>query len=241
MSVRWDYFDNEHPSYVERSLKSSLSRYAEYCDFVYVGRTDSPERRLVEHQNALDPSWTIWDEMVVVYKHYSLGFVVQLENALIDFINKESYDNIRWNTKGTQWHGPQTFYIYLLLDADQRRKNPQSKPDYGSMRSGHVHEIRPALQKLLDQYAAQRSLLYVGVSNDPERRYREHQSWWAPNDRWDRMVVLYQTSSLNYALQAESQLIHYMQQQGYDYENRHIPPLSLPPFWLYFLLERKKA
>lgn len=68
--------------------------------------------------------------------------------------------------------------------------------------TGRYATVRPQLIRALGQYARAGKQFKVGVTVDPERRWREH----AP-DEWSEMVVMYQTSSANYVRQAEKDLI----------------------------------
>lgn len=242
-NIRYNYFDNKHPSDVEENVKRSLGQYVSRCEYVYVGRTNNPEARFNAHQRNLEPGVKKWDEMVVVYGTRSLGFSVQMENALIQFIQHGRFNNVRWNTKGTQWEGPQDFAVYLLVDGSGRRKStPNNVPTWpADVVTGHYNRgLEAQLCQMVDRYAKNQKRIYVGMTNDPRRRFGEHQrEWQIP---WDDMIVIYQTSSLDYAAQAEAMLIKYINENKYPSQNTAggmMPTDEEPYFYVYFLLDRK--
>lgn len=241
MKITYNYFDNLHPSAVENSVKSSLAQYISRCDYVYVGRTNNPEQRFSAHQRNLEPGVKKWDEMLVVYGTKSLGYSVQMENTLIKFIQRSYYENVRWNTKGTQWSGPQDYAVYLLLDASGMRKpQPNTVPTLANnLVTGHYNPgLETILQQQVEAYIKGQNRFYVGFSNDPWRRFGEHQREWLT--AWDDLIVIYSTSSLDYAARAEAMLIEHFENhpQNQNGAGGMIPTDIDPYFYVYFLLDR---
>lgn len=68
--------------------------------------------------------------------------------------------------------------------------------------TGHVTNLRPALNRARGQYARYCREFKIGLTHDPEERWRAYKS-----DGWDKMIVLYSTRALNNAAKAESLLI----------------------------------
>lgn len=240
-TITYNYFDNLHPSTAEGSIKRSLAQYISRCDYVYVGRTNNPEQRFNAHQRNLDPGIKKWDEMLVVYGTKSLGYSVQMENELIEFIQRGHYDNVRWNTKGTQWNGPQEYAIYLLVDGHGERKPlPNNIPTLSDDQvSGHYNPgLEAVLQKQTEMYVKNQKRFYIGLTNDPWRRFGEHQREWTIP--WDDMVVIYRTSSLDYAARAEAMLIEHFRNHPQNKNNAGgmVSTDVNPYFYVYFLLDR---
>ncbi len=246
-TIKYEYFDSKHPSYVEESVRRSLGQYISRCNYVYVGRTNNPESRFKAHQNNLDPGVKNWDEMVVVYATRSLGFSVQMENALIEFIQRGKFQNVRWNEKGTQWRGPQDFTVYVLTDSTgQRKPKPNNNPLWpAGILTGHYDlALQQLLCQKLDYYTRNKKRCYVGMTNDPWRRFGEHQRDW--DIGWDNLIVLYRTSSLDYAARAETKLIQYIkdkrnQSKFLNTGSGMMPADEEPYFYVYFLLDKKYA
>ena len=68
--------------------------------------------------------------------------------------------------------------------------------------TGHYHNVLPLLRKALGQYARRYGAIKVGLTVDPEQRWQSQKF-----DDWNEMVVLYATSSPDYAKEVEKDLI----------------------------------
>ncbi len=68
--------------------------------------------------------------------------------------------------------------------------------------TGHASQILPYLRQRLNGYMANWSDIYVGASSGPETRWEEHRHY-----EWEKMVILYHTSSAHYARWVERNLI----------------------------------
>lgn len=231
------------PGNVTDKVKRWLRDYIDKCDYVYVGRTNNPKQRFSEHQRNLEPGVKKWDEMIVVYGSKYLGNSVEMENALIEYIQRNRFDGVRWNSKGTQWRGPQYFSVYLLLDRlGQRKASPNTTPyEAGDLLTGHYGPtIKGTLINRVDNYIKRQQRFYIGLTNDPWRRFGEHQREWLT--AWDELLVIYQTSSLDYAAKAEAMLIEHF---GNHAKIRNgakgmVSEAVEPYFYVYFLLDRKR-
>lgn len=68
--------------------------------------------------------------------------------------------------------------------------------------TGHLHEIIQTLHRSFGQYVANALEFKVGLTTNPDARWLSHQE-----DGWDRMVVIYRTTSCDYAVSVEDDLI----------------------------------
>lgn len=74
--------------------------------------------------------------------------------------------------------------------------------------TGHFTRIESELIRALGQYARHNDYVKVGITNEPERRWVEHQRERSQySDSWTKMVVIYETSSWANVTQAERKLV----------------------------------
>ena len=85
--------------------------------------------------------------------------------------------------------------------------------------TGHLVQVESNLKRTLGQYACHNAYIKVGITVDPEKRFKWHQKERASvGDYWERMVVIYGTSSWDVAKRAERRLIKYAHNAGYEAE-----------------------
>lgn len=98
---------------------------------------------------------------------------------------------------------------------------------------GPINQVVESLIRSVGQYTRHYDVK-IGITNDPERRAREHSR---SGIRWRRMVVKYETSSVNYINRMERIIIDY----HWDYIKNKVGggggPNGNPPFYLYVLLK----
>ncbi|MCY4240555.1 MAG: hypothetical protein OXD36_02295 [Rhodobacter sp.] len=70
--------------------------------------------------------------------------------------------------------------------------------------TGHISEIIPTLRKALGAYARHNAGFKVGITANPEGRWRQHRK-----DGWREMVVIYRTASPDSVREAERLLIEH--------------------------------
>lgn len=68
--------------------------------------------------------------------------------------------------------------------------------------TGQLNEIIPTLHRAFGQYVKNVREFKVGLTTDPDNRWASHQA-----DGWGRMVVVYRTTSRDYAVSVEDDLI----------------------------------
>jgi hypothetical protein len=81
--------------------------------------------------------------------------------------------------------------------------------------TGHVSSVLSVLRHALGCYARGAEWIKVGITRTPEIRFEAHQRQWNEGEKWDRMVVVYQTSSWRSACRVEDALIRYARTRPY--------------------------
>jgi hypothetical protein len=74
--------------------------------------------------------------------------------------------------------------------------------------TGHINEVIESLCRTVGQYKRNNTTVKIGITGrDPQIRFNEHLA----EGRWQRMVVIYETNSENYANKIEEWLVdqHY--------------------------------
>ena len=200
-TIRYEYFDNNSlhdsttsPGELIPSLIRSFGQHYRNRGTrnlrVYVGITHDPELRFAQHQSRMAASgYKEWEQMLVVYGTYSLGFAIQVENAMIDhFRSHDLYSRIRFNEKGPQYFGSQRFSLYMLVDDISTiplpRTSNTSLKDLNDPYltywpedrcSGHYNaQLVDTLKRRVKKYAEKQTTIYIGMTNDPHRRLGEH-------------------------------------------------------------------
>ena len=82
--------------------------------------------------------------------------------------------------------------------------------------TGNPSQVLPKLKSSLRHYRKNYSSVYVGITNDPKRRFTQHKA----KLRWNTMVVKYSSSSTNYVRKIEKELDSFALNRGYGLENR---------------------
>lgn len=72
--------------------------------------------------------------------------------------------------------------------------------------TGWPSQIISDLKRSITQYLNNNCYVKIGITNDPERRWNEHKYY---DPSWDKMVAVYESSSLNQVRYLESELIKY--------------------------------
>jgi hypothetical protein len=98
----------------------------------------------------------------------------------------------------------------------------------------------PNLKKSITKYARKNAYVRIGVTGKPERRWREHKKY---EPAWDRMVVIYETSSVKNVRLIESELISYNWEHDnlWNFTGGGGGPLNeKPPYYLYILVQKSE-
>lgn len=75
--------------------------------------------------------------------------------------------------------------------------------------TGHINEVIESLNRAIGQYKRNYKVKIGITGRAPQKRFDEHL---LVNNRWKRMVVVYETTSANYANKIENWLV----EQHYD-------------------------
>lgn len=82
--------------------------------------------------------------------------------------------------------------------------------------TGNVLSTIPELKRAVGQYASRNDYLKIGITKNPEQRWRSHLSERRRNqDKWQKMIVIYQSTSWDSARIAESELIKHVGSKNY--------------------------
>jgi len=75
------------------------------------------------------------------------------------------------------------------------------------------------LKTALGQHARGSQYVYIGITNNPQRRFSEHQAAAQredPDYPWDKMVIIYKTASIDNAKKTEKALIEHARNSNYE-------------------------
>ena len=100
--------------------------------------------------------------------------------------------------------------------------------------TGHFEDIKGSLIKSISQYSINHNGIKIGITNDPERRIKEHQN---NNLGWKKMIVKYQTNSVNYINIMEELLINYHWEYLSNIRGGGGESNAKPPYYLYILIK----
>ena len=100
--------------------------------------------------------------------------------------------------------------------------------------TGSINEVKESLIRSVGQYIRHYSKVKIGITNNPSKRQGEHAR---SRTKWNKMVVKYKTSSVNFINQIEKIVIDY----HWDYIENEIGggggPDGEAPYYLYVLLK----
>ena len=99
--------------------------------------------------------------------------------------------------------------------------------------TGHPNSVKPQLDRSLRAYSGKNSGVKVGITSDPKRRASQHSG-----DGWDRLIVKYKTSSVNYINQIEKYLIDHHWDSVTNQRGGGGGPNANGPYYLYFLIRK---
>lgn len=102
------------------------------------------------------------------------------------------------------------------------------KHDYWT---GQFEEIIGSFIKSISHYSINHNGIQIGITNNPERRRQEHI---ASKKGWKKMVVKYETTSINYINVMEEILTNY----HWEYVNNEKRSATITePYYLYILIK----
>lgn len=223
MSLEWNYTTGDFGA-VRASINRALGQYIVRADAIKVGRTNSPERRYREHQRSRQQAGEKpWARMIVLHESSTFPEIVKAEGMAIDWLRSRVQGNAKvdWlvNRRGGDFVATgEEHFVYLLLDSGDTKSVPKPEPDW-LYSTGHTSDVMTGLRQALAAYAQRNAFVKIGRTNDPKQRWNEHLAERRrENDKWDRMVVIYATSSMHFAALTEKELIRHARAAKYRAE-----------------------
>lgn len=100
--------------------------------------------------------------------------------------------------------------------------------------TGNINDVIESLNRSIAQYIRNNNKVKIGITCDPQRRSKEHSK---SNEKWERMIVKYKTTSVNYINLIEKVLI----ENHWNFISNEVSggggPNGNPPYYLYVLLK----
>lgn len=106
--------------------------------------------------------------------------------------------------------------------------------------TGHLSHLETQLRRRVTGFAKWWVRIKIGITNYPEKRAQEHYS---DDPRWNKMIVLWETSSIKQAREAERSLTDWT----WYYKGNRAKVAGgggkegEKPYYLYILLSKKRA
>ena len=184
MGIEW-HQKTGWPNKIIRNLKLTVTHFTNNSNnkFIKVGITNKPERRWVEHGRN---DYT-WSKMVVVYKSKTFEHCQQIERELIEhsWENDELVNEIGGGGGGKA--ESEYYYVYVLIH----------KHDHIEWRckTGYPENVYSSLKKSISNFRNYNNYFKIGYTADPYKSWENQKR----NDfTWEKMVVLYKTTSENH-------------------------------------------
>jgi hypothetical protein len=100
--------------------------------------------------------------------------------------------------------------------------------------TGNINDVIESLNRSIAQYIRHNNKVKIGITCNPNRRINEHS---LSKENWDKMIVKYKTTSVNYINEIEKILID----NHWDYIANEVAggggPNGNSPYFLYVLLK----
>lgn len=219
--VLWEHMLTGHPNQVVGSLCRSVAGYAREYSRFYVGRTQEPWSRMAAHEKTWAGEKHTLRHMILIYKTSSFAHMVKVEAEIIEHIKSEVRPyrdrKVVLNQKHGDWQESVAFYLYMLVDDGSKKKSISKDVDWDQMihrglATNKMGDIRALVRKNAkkdEDKDEDHAFVYIGFTDDPERRFTEHQRLYEEEASWSKMIVLYEGSNLHDTYLAEDLLIHY--------------------------------
>lgn len=99
---------------------------------------------------------------------------------------------------------------------------------------GHFEDILATFIRSISQYSINHNGIKIGITNDLERQLKEHKS---SNKDWKRMLVKYETNSINYINIIEEKLSNYHWEYTSNIRHDANDGQKNPPYYLYIIIK----
>lgn len=154
--------------------------------------------------------------MIKVYRTSSFACMVKVEANLIEHIKAEArqYGHKVLNRKYGDWQESSVFYLYMLVDDGSRKNSLSTTVDWDQMQHEKLaSQSMKAIKNLIKENAEDQKYVYVGFTDDPDRRFYQHQRIYEKSASWSKMIVLFEGSNLNDTYVAENTIIDFAQNE----------------------------
>ena len=99
---------------------------------------------------------------------------------------------------------------------------------------GQFEDILGTFIRSISQYSINHNGIKIGITNNPERRINELK---ASNDGWEKMIVKYETTSINYINVMEELLSNYHWEYNSNIRGNVGETHKTPPYYLYIVIK----
>ena len=100
--------------------------------------------------------------------------------------------------------------------------------------TGNFEDILGTFIRSISQYSINHNGIKIGITNNPQRRINE---LIASNGGWKKMIVKYETSSLNYINVMDELLSNYHWECNSNIGGNMDETHKTPPYYLYILIK----
>lgn len=100
--------------------------------------------------------------------------------------------------------------------------------------TGHFENILVNFIKSISHYSINHSSIQLGITNNPERRLAEYI---ASKQGWKRMVVKYETTSVNFINIIEEKLTNYHWKFTSNIKGNVSEAHKTPPYYVYIIIK----
>lgn len=109
-----------------------------------------------------------------------------------------------------------------------------------NLTTGWPSQVIGNLKRSITQFANNNAYVKVGITNNSDRRWGEHLK---VDSGWERMIVLYKTSSVKHARYLEKELVEYFwnRDENYNFTGGGGGQLgNFTNYYLYVLLQKSE-
>lgn len=189
------------------SLIRAVPQYASPYDLLYVGRTKNPWKRMAAHRFTWAIAGNTLHHMVKIYKTNSFADMVKVEAKLIEYIRHYSGKTVLNKIFG-DWDDSIVFYLYMLLDDGSKKREISTDVDWDQMEHrGLFSENIGKIKKKIEILGEDQEYVYVGFTDDPDKRFSQHQKIYIKSESWSQMVVLFESGNLHDTYLGENKII----------------------------------
>lgn len=212
--VLYDHYYKGRAPEVSQWLQSSIGQYMRGHEHCYIGRTMDPWRRFGEHCSRYKNDKLL--HMTLIYKTRSFASMVKVESEAIEYINGSTTYTGRVLNEVSGRALAEDFYLYGLVDDGTKKKSLSDTIEEtkylteGKRASDRLGEIDTQVKRAFRGAA----YTYVGFTEDPQTRFKQHQKVYVKSEAWSKMVIFFKSKNLHDTLGCEGKLISMAKKHG---------------------------